>query len=171
MNKFVCLLALLILNACHYGVNSTVTTFATVESECITSENLESLKTDHNISQCLDSSFIKKYASFQNERFENLALYFDESPEEIIGLRTDLPKYRLAYVFNPNISSRIVSNTSGVLTEKDKKRILFRVQKSFIKYQCEEGKKKSYLMLYENGIILEDSIKSKYIDLDSTVAQ
>ena len=77
--------------------------------------------------------------------FDYEPLYFEETPEELIGL--DKNHYVIRYYYNPKISKNLLNGLSPELTDSIKIRIFLKVQMMFYDFQTEEEKDQTHRML------------------------
>jgi len=135
-------LLLFLLFSC-YGVNEKTSSIAPLNTECLSKVAWFKIKSRYSVKNIKDSKFIDALEDINNESFSTDVLYFKNKPEELIAIATD--HYSVRYVFNLNIDDNILNGFQ--LSEKEKKRIQKRIQFLLMEYQCEDGKKKSLLML------------------------
>tara|TARA_Y100000782_G_C10188706_1_gene268805 strand:- start:9279 stop:9620 length:342 start_codon:yes stop_codon:yes gene_type:complete len=108
-----------------------------LNTDCIEKGAWDKIKHAHFIEESIDSSFVGGLMTIKTKPFKTEILYFSESPEELIAVSVD--HYSVRYVNNPNISSHVLDGVSSESSHQGKDRIVNRVQKLFLKYQCPEG--------------------------------
>ncbi len=136
---YLCFVVIL-LQSC-YGINEKTSEICTLNTNCISSTAWNEISKEYSTNKIVRSEFIKKVEGFKNQTFSNEVLYFENNPEELIGVDNEL--YSVRYVYNPKISNQILNGLSPQLNDVEKKRIRLRIQTLLMKYQCEEGKKES----------------------------
>jgi hypothetical protein len=137
---FINLLLLFIFSSCYYGVNEKTSQIGWVDNTCQSKFAWDSILAKNPIGNIKDSLFLNALDNFKNVPYPVSLVYLSQEPKEIIGVTYS----SVRYVFNPKIdSTMILDGLSAELKESEKKRILKRVQKLLMEYQCEEGKKES----------------------------
>lgn len=119
-------------------VNSRTSQIADIESTCLSTKDL---LRDYSIDSIKDPELLRKIKEFKDEPVppEHI-LYFKEEPEELIGIRF----YDIRGCFNRKKSDVIMNGLDDdKLSDLERVRIFIRVQTTFMKYQCDEGKLKS----------------------------
>lgn len=144
--KYLFLLLISTTTGCYYGVNEKTSEIARLNDFCLKKGARDSIASKYSIKEVKDSVFVSAISDMNNQPFPVSIIYFSEGPKELLGLG-HYPCVR--YVFNPLISDQTLDGLSSELNEKEKKRIRNRVQKILMKYQCEDGKKESEILMAE----------------------
>lgn len=126
------LFCLLTLGAC-YGINEKTSKICSIRTSC-PDNSWDSIFSKYNTNRIKDSTFIDKISEFKRMPFAADLVYFDKGPKEIIGISED--RYAIRYVFNPNLSNKVLCGLDKELSEKETKRIERRVHKLLAKYGC-----------------------------------
>ncbi|MCU0438185.1 MAG: hypothetical protein MUC49_09725 [Raineya sp.] len=134
------LMIAIMLSSC-YGVNERTSHIGALSSFCLPDSIEYFLQKEYSVNTLRDQKWIDKCNSFRNKPFPSIVIYFNESPKELVGIAQNFHTVR--YVYNPNIRNQILDGLDSDLSDKEKKRILKRVQLALIKYQCEKGKEQS----------------------------
>jgi len=74
---------------------------------------------------------------FKRQPFASELIYFEESPQEIIGVSTD--HYQIRYVYNPDLSRKVLNGFSKKLTKAEIDRISKRIYDLLENYGCKEN--------------------------------
>ena len=144
--KYLFILLFYTTTGCYYGVNEKTSEIARLNDFCLKKGARDSIANKYSIKEVKDSVFISAISNMNDQPFPVIVIYFNKGPKELLGLG-HYPCVR--YVFNPLISDQILDGLSSELSEKEKKRIRNRVQKILVKYQCEDGRKKSEILMAE----------------------
>ena len=73
----------------------------------------------------------------KNQLWDCDIMYFKEDPVELIGLSRE--HYSVRYVYNSQISPNVLNGYATELNEKEKKRVISKVKKTFLPYKCDYG--------------------------------
>ena len=127
----------------RFLINKESPIIGSVYGECLENHAWDSLFSRFSTKKIKDTIIYDAFLEFDNQVFKCDVLYFEEEPLELIGIDSDM----IRYVYNPNVSSEILSGFN--LEEKEKNRIANRVQSLLIEFQCEEGRKQSLKKIKE----------------------
>ena len=131
-----------IISGCHLENNKS-TAIDMIHDNCIADSAMDILSERYSINNIKDSIFKVKLIEMNKRAFKTKVLYFNENPEELIGI----DRYLIMYVYNPTLSSKVLSGRNVEITEKERNRIFVRIQKLLIEFQCEKGKIESFKMI------------------------
>lgn len=123
---------ILLLIGC-YGVNNNTTHIGMLNTNCLGENAWEEISKQFSTNNINDTIWKIKCQEFSEQPFESNVLYFNEGPEELIGVTYS----SVRYVYNPSISDDILDGMSLKLSEKEKRRICTRIQELLKKYQCD----------------------------------
>ena len=124
-----------------YGVNERTSAISSLDARCVDSTSWDAIYKTYCTDNIKDSLFMDKIKEIRKEPFETDVLYFEDGPEELIAISPE--HYAIRYVYNPNISSKVLNGFSQELKESDKRRIRNRLYRMVMNYQCLEGKANS----------------------------
>jgi hypothetical protein len=116
-------------------INKETSAIGSIYGECLKKDAWDTLFTRYDVNNVKDSLLKEVLTEFENQPFRPYVLYLQD-PEEFIGISTD--KYMVRYVYNSNLSSKVLDGF--MLNDSEKNRILNRVQKLLMEFQCEDGK-------------------------------
>lgn len=120
------------------SINKETSAIGGIYAACLKKDAWDSLFVRYDVSNIKDSLFKEALIQFENKPFNSYVLYF-QNPEELIGISTD--KYMVRYVYNPDFGGKVIDGF--LLTDSEKNRILNRMQRLLMEFQCDEGKKQS----------------------------
>lgn len=130
----------IILSSClnRAFVNNETSAIGGVYAECLEKGAWDTLFLKYSINKIHDPSLEEILVEFKSKPFNTDILYLDE-PKELIAISDD--RYMVRYLYNPKLSHKILDGF--MMEQKEKNRVLNRVQRLLMDYQCENGKVQS----------------------------
>lgn len=142
MRFFYILMVFLSLISGCYGVNERTSEIGTLTSTCLDDSVYAILEEKYSTKNILDPEFLSALEKMKTpQSLSTVFLYFDTLPREIIAI--DESYYFVRYVYNPELYPYPVSGLPDVLSNKERKRIVNRVQGLLMEYECDKGKEES----------------------------
>lgn len=125
--------------------NKETSAVGSVYAECLDQSAWDTLFNRYSVNDINDTLFQEALIEMNNQRFSCRILYLQNDPVELIGISTEI--FAVRYVYSPKLSSEILNGFK--LSPSEKNRILNRVQKLLLEFQCKEGQKESLKKIKE----------------------
>jgi hypothetical protein len=119
--------------------NKETSAVGSVYAECLDQNAWDTLFNRYSVNDINDTLFSEALIEMNNLYGGGIILYLQSDPVELIAISTGI--YSVRYIYNPKLSSEILNGFT--LIDSEKKRILNRVQRLLMEFQCEEGKEQS----------------------------
>lgn len=135
MNRIILITFFLLLFSC-YEVNDKTSRVIEL-SWNISKDNWDTIYLNHKIMDTSDISTKIIINDFKQQPFINKVIYFDEFPEEYYGIDENNSSVR--YIYNKNISNKVLDGLSPELKDSEKIRIALRMNALLFNYMDEES--------------------------------
>jgi len=144
MKLFLTITTALILFSC-YGVNEKNSYIAIISSCCNSDTMWPEIYEKYKIKD-VENPLIKEIISdFERQPFSSTIIYFEEGPEEYIGIGGEGSLVR--YVYNKNIRPYVLDGLSTELSDSEKVRITSRINAILFNYFNEDSRHEAIILL------------------------
>lgn len=144
IKKIIALLLFILLASC-YGVNKKTSEIFDVSVCCNNKETWPIIFKEYSVQKSEDQNVNEILKKFKNQIHETDVIYFNEYPQEYIGISENHMFVR--YVYNRKISDEVLNGLSTELSESEKLRIGLRIIGLQMNNLGEEGRKEAAIII------------------------
>lgn len=136
----------LALLACDgFGINEKNSYIAVISSCCNSKVTWSEIYSKYKIRDTSDVKSREIILKFKKQPFPSKIIYFENNPEEYIGIGNEGSVIR--YLYNENLSSEVLDGFSSELSESEKIRITLRLNSILFNSIDEYGRREAIILL------------------------